>query len=114
METTETPRTPIEVLSKAIRRRSVVSFVYDGSEPLVMEPIVLGIHKETGKHVLRCYKSYPPLPNDKKENWFLCELDKISNLKITPMRSKSFRKGSTVIEGDMSEVIEASEDYVKL
>ena len=71
------------------------------------------MHKETGKHVLRCYKSYPLLLADKSDNWYLCELDKISNLKITPMRSKNFRKGSKTLTGDMSEVIESASDYEK-
>jgi len=113
MESTENTKTPVEVLARAIRRRSVVSFTYDGAEQVIMEPIVLGVHKETGKHVLRCYKSFPPMISDKKENWHLCELDKISNLKTTPMRAKNFRKGGDVLDQDLSEVIECSADYGK-
>ncbi len=90
-----------------------MSFTYRGEEQLVAEPIVLGIHKEIKKTMLRCYKSFPPQISDSKENWYLCDLDDISNLKITPMRSKSHRKGSKTIEGDMAEVIVASADYIK-
>lgn len=106
-------KTNTEVLSKAIRRRSVVSFFYPGYEQIVVEPVILGVSKETGKQVLRCYKCFPPHIFDSKENWYLLEVDLITNLKTTPMRSKNFRKGSQTIEGDMSEIIEASEDYIK-
>ena len=114
MESSLKPKNIIEVVTKAIRRKSVLSFIYDGGEQLVVEPIVLGIHKETGKHVLRCYKSYPPNIWDKSENWYLCELDKITNLKTPPVRAKNFRKGSKTLTGDLSEIIEASSDYEKL
>ena len=100
-----------QAIVKAIRKRSVVSFSYCG-EQLVAEPIVLGILRETGKYALRCYKSYPPLASDKKENWYLCLLDDISNLKVTPIRAKNFRNGSKTLHGDMSQVIECSSDYV--
>jgi len=113
MDATGKTSTLIEVITKAIRRRSVVSFTYENKEQLVVEPIVLGIHKETGKHVLRCYKSFPLMLSDKKENWCLCDLDKISSLKTTPMRAKNFRKGGKTLEGDMAEVIEISSNYVK-
>ena len=103
--------TTAEAIAKAIRRRSVVSFTYH-HEQMLAEPIVLGILKDGGKYALRCYKSYPPLPSDKKENWFLCPLEDISNLKVTPARSKSFRNGSKTLHGDMSQVIECSSDYV--
>ena len=105
--------THVEMLAKAIRRHCVVSFIYQGTEQLVAEPIVLGIHKETNKPMLRCYKSFPPHIRDSKENWYLCDLDEISNLKLTPVRCKSYRNGSKTIEGDMAEIIEASTDYTK-
>lgn len=111
MESTEKPKTVLEIIAKAIRRRSVMSFTYEDSEPLVVEPIVLGISKETGKHILRCYKSFPLTLRDSAENWLVVELDKIANLKTTPMRSKSFRKGSKTLVGDLSEVVEISDDY---
>jgi hypothetical protein len=113
METDKNPNSYVEVLAKAIRRRSVVSFLYRGTEQMVAEPIVLGIHKETNKMTLRCYKSYPPHISDSKENWYLCDLDEISHLKVTPLRTKDFRKGAKTILGDMAEVIESSSDYVK-
>ena len=112
MESGQKTITTVELLSKAIRRRSMVSFVYR-EEQLVVEPIVLGVHKETGKVMLRCYKSFPVHITDSKDNWLLCDLDEIANIKITPLRTKSYRKGAKTIEGDMSEIIEASADYVK-
>jgi len=112
MDVNPLPPTQVDVLAKAIRRRSVVAFTYN-NEQIVAEPIVLGIHKETNKHVLRCYKSFPPQLADKKENWYLCDLDKISNLKITPMRSKDHRNGGSTLKGDLSEVIVSAADYVK-
>ena len=114
MEPSPKPKNIIEVVAKAIRRKSVLSFTYDGVEQLVVEPIVLGIHKETGKHVVRCYKSYPPQIWDKADNWYLCELDKITDVKTPPVRAKNFRKGCKTLTGDMSEIIEASADYEKL
>jgi hypothetical protein len=112
MDTPETPKTDLELLARAIRRKTVVSFTYDGVQ-MVAEPIVLGVHKDTGKQVLRCYKSFPMQLSDKKENWYLCDVEKIANVKITPMRAKEFRKGCKVVEEGMSEVIECSEDYMK-
>ena len=113
MEAEKNVKTNVEVLAKAIRRRSVISLVYPEYDQIVVEPIILGVSKETGKQVLRCYKSFPPHIYDSKENWYLLEVDLISGLKITPMRSKSFRKGAKTIEGDFAEIIEASEDYVR-
>jgi hypothetical protein len=113
MDASKKPKTDIEVIARGIRRRSVMSFTYAGNEQLLVEPIALGVHKETGKHVLRCYKSFPLQLSDTAENWYLCELDKISNLKTTPIRSKDFRKKGKTIIGDMSEVIECSPDYEK-
>jgi hypothetical protein len=110
MDKPETPKTDIDLLARAIRRRTVVSFTYNG-EQMVVEPIVLGIGKETGKPVLRCYKSFPMHVSDKKENWHLCDVEKISNVKLTPMRAKEFRKGCKAVDEGMAEVIECSEDY---
>jgi hypothetical protein len=114
MEAAQTPPPTVsDLLAKAIRRRSVVSLSYDGGETMLLEPIVLGIFKETGQIVLRCYKSYPIQLKDKKENWYLLELGKISNLKLTPVRAKSHRDGCKVLEGDMAQVLETSSDYIK-
>ncbi len=113
MESGQKINTTAETLARAIRRRSVVSFTYQGTQQLVAEPIVLGMHKETNKMMLRCYKSFPPSISDSKDNWYLCDLDEISNIKITPMRTKSYRSGAKTIEGDMAEIIESSSDYVR-
>lgn len=113
MEADEMVKANIETLSRAIRRRSVVSFSYPGLDQLVVEPVIVGILKENGKPALRCYKSFPFHINDSKENWYLLDVDKISNLRMTPMRAKNFRKGSKTIEGDMAEIIEVSEEYEK-
>ena len=113
MEPGQQNSTLVELLSKAIRKRSVVSFTYQGKEQMVAEPVVLGVHKETNKIMLRCYKSFPVHISDSKENWYLCDLDEISDAKIAPFRTKSHRKGAKTIAGDMSEIIETSSDYVK-
>lgn len=113
MEMDEKIKSNIELISKAIKRHSVVSFFYADMGQIVVEPIVLGILKETGKHVLRCYKSFPPHINDSKDNWYLCDLENISSVKLVPARSKNFRKGSKTIDGDMAEVIVASADYLR-
>ena len=113
MESGQELNATAELLAKAIRRRSMVAFTYQGTEQLVVEPIVLGVLKETNKLTLRCYKSFPLNISDSKENWYLCDLDEITNPKITPMRTKDFRKGAKTISGDMTEVIETSSDYVK-
>jgi len=113
METTPKLKTNVEVLAKAIRRRSVVSFTYLGSEQVVAEPFILGIHKDTGKYVLRCYKSFPLHIGDRKDNWLLLNLDDMTNLKITPMRSKDLRKGGMERETEMSEIIENVADYIR-
>jgi hypothetical protein len=113
MESSKRPKTNIEVIARAIKRRSVISFTYSDVGQLIVEPIAIGILTETGKHALRCYKCYPPQISDSADNWYLCQLDSISNLKTTPMRSKDFRKGSKTLTGDMSEIIECSPDYEK-
>ena len=113
METTPQLKTNVEVLAKAIRRKSVVSFTYLGSEQMLVEPTILGIHKDNGKHVLRCYKSFPLHIGDKKDNWLLLNLDDMINLKITPMRSKDLRKGGMERETEMSEILENVADYIR-
>jgi hypothetical protein len=112
METTPKLKTNLEVLAKAIRRKNVVSFTYKMNEQFVAEPFVLGIEKGTGKTVLRCYKSFPLHLGDKKDNWYLCYLDDITDLKMTPIRSKEARKGCDKPKENMVEVIEDMADYI--
>jgi hypothetical protein len=113
METPPKLKTNVEVLAKAIRRRAVVSFTYQDKEQIVAEPTILGVHKDTGKHVLRCYKSFPLHIGDKKDNWLLLDVDDMTNLKITPMRSKDLRKHGMERETEMSEIIENIADYMR-
>ena len=60
MEQGQKTNTTVEVLAKAIRRRSVVSFTYRGNEQLVVEPIVLGVYKETKKETQSCRSKIRP------------------------------------------------------
>ena len=95
----------ITVIAFAITNRAALTLNYDGGEKVQVEPFMLGVQKETRKYVMWCYKSYPLEFNDKKENWFLFELDKIQNLQKTAARAKNSRKKFFSLSADMEEII---------
>lgn len=111
MEDDKLLKNNLESITKAIRRKSSISFVYSDNEKKIIEPVILGIDKETGKHVIRGYKSFPLELHDKKENWLLFEVEKMQKLQVTPMRIKKVRKGFRAEDEAMSEIILMSAEY---
>ncbi|HWB62889.1 MAG TPA: hypothetical protein VG603_05205 [Chitinophagales bacterium] len=101
----------LDVISKAISTRSVITFVDAENHKCVAEPFVLGVQKDTGKHVLRCYKNFPLEPWDKKENWQVFEVEAIKEVRITPARTKQSRGNYEPRSPAMSQILYAVSGY---
>ncbi|MDB5282253.1 MAG: hypothetical protein JWO06_1328 [Bacteroidota bacterium] len=110
---TET-RKKAELISKAITTSSVISLTNDNGEKLLIEPFVLGIHKETGKYLLQCLKSLPLELHTDEENWLLLEVDRIQELQTTTIASKAQRKKHFSLSIEMEEIIASVSDSQKV
>lgn len=91
-------------LTKAIETRLVVAFNYNDSENHIVEPFTLGIHKDTGRCVLRCFSNLPAQAEN-PEDWKLFELEKIEKLQVMPIIAKTERNGYEALDKEMSEII---------
>jgi hypothetical protein len=92
-------------LTKAIETRLVVAFNYNRHESHIVEPFTLGIHKDTGRPVLRCYGNLPHSHTDNPDSWKLFELEKIDQLQVMPIIAKTERNGYEALDKEMSEII---------
>jgi hypothetical protein len=92
-------------LTKAIETRLVVAFSYNEHESHIVEPFTIGVHKDTGRHVLRCYGNLPVAHTDNPESWKLFELEKIDKLQVMPIIAKTERTGYEALDKEMSEII---------
>ena len=95
----------IRRLTKAIETRLVVAFNYNDRENHIVEPFTLGVHKDTGHYVLRCYGNLPAHHSDNPESWKLFELEKIEQLQVMPIIAKDERIGYEALDREMSEII---------
>ncbi len=91
-------------LTKAIETRLVVAFNYNSHENHIVEPFTLGVHKDTGRTVLRCYGNLP-VQIDEPGKWKLFEIEKIDQLQIMPIIAKDEREGYEALDKEMSEII---------
>ena len=92
-------------LTKAIETRLVVAFNYNDRENHIVEPFTLGVHKDTGRYVLRCYGNLPVHNADNPESWKLFDLEKIDKLQVMPIIAKTERNGYEALDKEMSEII---------
>ena len=91
-------------LTKAIETRLVVAFNYNDVENHIVEPFTLGVHKDTGRYVLRCFGNLP-VQAENPEDWKLFELEKIGHLQVMPIIAKTERNGYEALDKEMSEII---------
>jgi hypothetical protein len=92
-------------LSKAIETRLVVAFSDNQGENHIVEPFTLGVHKDTGRYVLRCFGNLPVGNAESKDSWKLFELEKIDKLQVMPIIAKTERNGYEALDKEMSEII---------
>lgn len=94
----------IEMLSKAIKERRLVKFVYEG-EIRIVEPFTLGVIRKSNKLSISAYiidgfsKSKNPSP------WRLYHLNKITQLEILEFEAECYREGYKESDSRMSEII---------
>ena len=91
-------------LTKAIETRLVIAFSYNKDENHIVEPFTLGVHKDTGRYVLRGYGNLPANAEN-PESWKLFELEKIDQLQVMPIIAKTERNGYEALDKEMSEII---------
>ena len=92
-------------LTKAIETRLVVAFSYNDRESHIIEPFTLGVHKDTGRYVLRGYGNLPVKNGETPESWKLFDLEKIDKLQVMPIVAKTERAGYEALDKEMSEII---------
>ncbi len=92
-------------LSKAIETRLVVAFSDNQGENHIVEPFTLGVHKDTGRYVLRCYGNLPVTNTESPDSWKLFELEEIDKLQVMPIIAKTERNGYEALDKEMSEII---------
>ena len=111
MESEKNLAAKVEAVSRAIEQRLVIAFRYTDDERRIVEPVVLGIHKDTSKYILFCYRNLPLEEEDNLENWKQYEVEKIRDLYVTPLRAKAARGGYSMIHTDIAEIITADTSY---
>ena len=111
MEVDANLKSKIDLIVRAIEKRSAIVFHTADNEKYVVEPFVLGKAKDGGPFILKCYKSFPLELSDKKENWKAFELDQMLEVHATPIRSKSTRKGYDAAELVLDEIISVVPGY---
>ncbi len=92
-------------LTKAIETRLVIAFNYNDRENHIVEPFTLGVHKDTGRYVLRGYGDLPVTNAESPDSWKLFDLEKIDQLQVMPIIAKTERIGYEALDKEMSEII---------
>ena len=92
-------------LTKAIETRLVVAFSDNEGESHIVEPFTLGVHKDTGRYVLRCFGNLPVTNTENPDGWKLFELEQIDKLQVMPVKAKTEREGYEALDKEMSEII---------
>lgn len=93
-----------EIVCKAINERLVIQFEYEG-EIRIVEPFVLGYHKDTGNLVLRSYRVGGYSKSDREPPWRLFDMSKVSELRVTTTMAHSNREFYNPNDKHMSEIL---------
>ena len=71
-----------DIIADAIENRWVIQFIYEGQLRIV-EPFVLGLHKDTGNLVLRSYRVGGYSKSKKSPPWRLFKIAPVSYTHLT-------------------------------
>lgn len=93
-----------ELICNAIENRLVIKFKYDG-EIRIVEPFVLGYHKDTKNLVLRSYRVGGYSKSDREPPWRLFDTNNISELEVTTTNAQSNREYYNRNDKHMSEIL---------
>jgi|TARA_B110000116_G_C16696714_1_gene517829 hypothetical protein len=93
-----------ELITKAITKRIVIQFEYDGFTRIV-EPFALGIHETTKNTVLRCYQIGGYFESKKTIPWRLYDVYLMNSLQLVKKEASSSREYYNPKDKDMSFVI---------
>ncbi len=93
-----------ETICNAIKNRLVIKFKYEG-EIRIVEPFVLGHHKDTGNLVLRSYRVGGYSKSDREPPWRLFDTKNISELEVTSINAQSIREHYNPNDKHMSEIL---------
>lgn len=93
-----------EIICNAIKNRLVINFLYEG-EMRVVEPFVLGYHKDTGNLVLRSYRVGGYSKSEQEPPWRLFDTSNIENLEITDISARSDREYYNANDKHMSTIL---------
>lgn len=93
-----------EIICDAINKRLVIQFYYDG-ELRIVEPFVLGYHKDTGNLVLRSFRVGGFSKSEREPFWRLFDTSLIQNLQVTKKSAMSKREFYNPNDKHMSQII---------
>lgn len=79
-------------ICEAIRERLLIEFIYDGQIRIV-EPYILGVHKDTSSKVMLAYQVGGHLENENAPLWKLYKVEKMGKMKHTENTFSTLRKG---------------------
>ncbi|MGE0076689.1 MAG: hypothetical protein AB7S48_02415 [Bacteroidales bacterium] len=79
-------------ICEAIRERLLIEFMYDG-QVRVVEPYLLGVHKDTSSKVLLAYQVGGHIDNENAPLWKLYKVEKMGKMKHTENTFSTLRKG---------------------
>ncbi|BDX37996.1 hypothetical protein CYCD_13510 [Tenuifilaceae bacterium CYCD] len=82
-------------ICEAIRERLLIEFIYDGQIRIV-EPYILGVHKDTSSKVLLAYQVGGHIENENAPLWKLYKVEKMGKMKLTEDTFSKLRKGYKV------------------
>jgi hypothetical protein len=93
-----------EIICTAIKSRLVIQFRYEG-ELRIVEPFVLGYHKNAGNLVLRSYRVGGYSKSDRESPWRLFDVNNITELILTDIKAQSVREYYNPNDKHMSEIL---------
>ncbi|MCB8963729.1 MAG: hypothetical protein H6536_01640 [Bacteroidales bacterium] len=79
-------------ICEAIRERLLIEFIYD-AQIRIVEPYILGVHKDTGSMVLLAYQVGGHIENENAPLWKLYKVEKMGKMKLQSDSFTTLRKG---------------------
>lgn len=91
-------------ICEAIRERLLIEFIYDGQVRIV-EPYILGVHKDTSCKVMLAYQVGGHIENENAPLWKLYKVDKMGKMKLTEDKFSILRKGYKIDDKRFSKIL---------
>ncbi len=91
-------------ICEAIRDRLLIEFLYDGQVRIV-EPYILGVHKDTSSKVLLAYQVGGHIEKENAPLWKLYKVEKMGKMTVSTEKFTTIRKGFKADDNRFSKVL---------